>query len=283
MIQSIDSGNPNIDQIALTFDDGPHSEHTLNLLAVLNQHGVKATFFLLGENINGHESIVKQIVQEGHLIANHSKSHPDLLKCDDHTVLEQLTYTNTVIENITGKAPAYFRPPYGETDDRVNNLAGSLGLTPIMWSLDTNDWKGLGVDAIEKELMKATPGSIILCHDGVPASNQTIEAVNIAIPKLQQQGLNFVTLSELLVGGGQTEYPSADSPINIPHSSIPPIAQPVPGQKYAVQPEDDLSKIAEKSYGDGNEQSWRKIYEANINIIGSDPSIIKIGMVLDIP
>lgn len=279
MIQSIDSGNPNTDQIALTFDDGPHSEHTLNLLSVLNQHGVKATFFLLGENVNGRESIVKQIVQDGHLIANHSKSHPHLLKCDDNTVLEQLTYTNIVIENITGKAPVYFRPPYGETDDRVNNLAGSLGLTSIMWSLDTNDWKGLGIDAIVKELMKAQPGSIILCHDGVETSNQTIEAVNRAIPQLQQQGLNFVTLSELLADGREAKQPPRD----IPHGSIPPIAELVPGQKYAVQPGDDLSKIAEKAYGDGSEQFWRRIYEANINLIGSDPTIIQIGMVLLIP
>lgn len=279
MTLSIYSGNPNNAQIALTFDDGPHSEHTLKLLSVLNQHGVKATFFLLGKNIKGRENIVKQIFQEGHLIANHSYNHRHLLQCDDNTVIQELRDTNDVIENITGQTSSYFRPPYGETDDRVNNLAGSLGLNSIMWSLDTNDWKGAGIDAVVNELMTAQRGSIILCHDGVPASNQTIEAVNIAIPKLQQQGLNFVTLSELLADGGEAKQPPRD----IPHGSLPPIAQPVPGQKYAVQPGDDLSKIAEKSYGDGSEQSWQKIYAANINLIGPDPSIIQLGMVLDIP
>lgn len=276
------SGNPNKSQIALTFDDGPHPEYTPQLLEILSKYGVKATFFYLGENIEQHQDIAKQVVNEGHLIANHSYTHPSLPKLvDDNAVLKQLSDTNTVIQKLTEKTCAYFRPPYGETDDRVNNLAGSIGLTPILWSVDTNDWQGKGVDAIVNELMKAQNGSIVLCHDGVEASNQTLKAVDIAIPKLQQQGFSLVTISELLADGGQTEQ--SGNPITIPHGSIPPIAQPVPGQKYAVQPGDFLSKIAEKAYGDGSEQSWRKIYEANRDLIGLEPQKISPGMILFIP
>jgi peptidoglycan/xylan/chitin deacetylase (PgdA/CDA1 family) len=282
MAEPIYSGDPNQPKIALTFDDGPHPNYTSELLAILSKYSVRATFFCLGENVNEHPDIARQVVNEGHLIANHSDTHPSLPKLDKNDdVLKQLHDTNTRIQNVTGKSPEYFRPPYGETDNRINDLAGSLGLTPILWSVDTNDWRGLGVDAIVNTLISVLNGSIILCHDGVEKSDQTLQAVDIAIPQLQGRGLNFVTVSELLADGINLQR---DKPtITIPHLSIPPIAQPVPGQKYGVQHDDYLSKIAEKAYGDGSEQSWKKIYEANRDVIGPDPSKLVPGMVIFIP
>jgi peptidoglycan/xylan/chitin deacetylase (PgdA/CDA1 family) len=282
MAEPIYSGDPNQPKIALTFDDGPHPNYTSELLGILSKYSVRATFFCLGENVNEHPDIARQVVNEGHLIANHSYTHPSLPKLDkDDDVLKQLRDTNTLIQSVTGKTPEYFRPPYGETDKRINDLAGSLGLTPILWSVDTNDWQGLGVDAIFNTLISVKNGSIILCHDGVKKSNETLQAVDIAIPQLQGRGLNFVTVFELLADGInlQRNQPT----ITIPHLSIPPIAQPKPGQKYGVQPDDYLSKIAEKAYGDGSEQSWKKIYEANRDVIGPDPNKLVPGMLIFIP
>lgn len=282
MAEPIYSGDPNQPKIALTFDDGPNPNYTPELLDILRKYGVRATFFCLGENVNEHPDIARRVVNEGHLIANHSYTHPSLPKLDKNDdVLKQLGDTNTLIQNVTGKKTEYFRPPYGETDNRINDLAGSLGLTPILWSIDTNDWQGLGVDAIVNTLISVQKGSIILCHDGVEKSNETLQAVDIAIPKLQGQGLNFVTISDLLTDGINLQH---DKPtITIPLLSIPPIAQPVPGQKYGVQPDDYLSKIAEKAYGDGSEKFWGKIYEANRDVIGPDPNKLVPGRVIFIP
>ena len=237
----------------------------------------------MGEYVNEHQDIASQIVNEGHLITNHTYTHPSLPALDDNRVLTQLRDTNAVIQNVTGKTPEYFRPPYGETDGRVDSLAGTLGLTSIIWSIDINDGQSPGVDAIFNTLMSAQNGSIILCHDALETSNQTLEAVDKAIPQLQGRGLQLVTLSELLVSGVNSQQQiRTNFLITIPHPCTPPIAQPTPGQKYGVQPGDDLSKIAEKAYGDGREQSWKKNYEANKNLI-SDPSKIEPGWVVVIP
>lgn len=274
MPEPIYSGDPNEPQIALTFDDG-FFEITLRLLDVLRKHNVKATFFCHGLRVDELPEIVKQTHNEGHLIVNHSYDALHLRREDDNTVLQQLSKTNTAIEKATGGyIPAYFRPPYGEPPfeddkysdgDRVSRLAETLGLTHIHWSIDTKDWSSPGVDFIIETLNSASNGSIILCHDLPSEGNQakgedTIKAVDIAIPQLQQRGLSFVTIRELL--------------------STTPMSQP--GRTYTVQPGDDLSKIAEKLYGDGSEQSWKKIYEANKNLI-SDPSQIEPGWVLVIP
>ena len=107
MSEPIYSGDPNKPQIALTFDDGPHPNYTPNLLDILSKYGVKATFFCIGENVNEHQDIVRRVVNESHLIANHSYTHPSLPKLDDNAVLKQLSDTNTVIQNVITQVASY--------------------------------------------------------------------------------------------------------------------------------------------------------------------------------
>ncbi|MBE9211181.1 polysaccharide deacetylase family protein [Plectonema cf. radiosum LEGE 06105] len=281
MSEPIYSGDPNKPYIALTFDDGPY-EITRKLLDVLRKHDVKATFFCIAPRILELPEIVQQTYKEGHLIANHSNDNQSLRTLDDNTILNKLRDTNEVIKQVTGYTPKYFRPPMGEPpfgdnrgDDRnrVTKLAETLGLTHIHWSDggDTKDWESPGVGSIVESLLSAKNGSIILCHDlpgegNKPRGEDTVKAVDIAIPQLKQRGLSFVTIEQLL--SSTTQPPQRKCP---PNSQI-----------YEVQSGDDLSKIAEKFYGDGSEQSWRKIYEANKDLI-SVPEQIEPGWKLCIP
>jgi peptidoglycan-N-acetylglucosamine deacetylase len=214
--------------IALTFDDGPHLDYTPQVLDILSKYGVKATFFCVGQNVDAHSELVKRAFDEGHLIANHSYTHPHLPQLDDGAVSGEFANTNSAIEKAIGQAPGYFRPPFGETDERVNGIASQLGLNgPILWTVDTNDWNNLGVDAIVNTLVSAPDGSNILCHDGVPTSDQTIQAIDRAIPQMQQNGVNFVTVSELLGAGGEAALMMvrASNNILIPHPSFPILSQ----------------------------------------------------------
>ncbi len=226
MSQSIFSGNPNKPQIALTFDDGPHPEYTAKLLDILSKYGIQVTFFCIGQHVNDLADLVKREADEGHLVANHTFTHPHLPQLDDAAVSKELGDTNAAIQTAIGDAPAYFRPPYGETDDRVNALAEALGLTPIIWSVDSNDWQGPGADAIYNTLMTAQNGSIILCHDAVATSDQTLAAVDRAIPDLLAKGFSFVTIADMLTDDVQPEQLMANNfAITIPHPYTPAIAQ----------------------------------------------------------
>jgi peptidoglycan-N-acetylglucosamine deacetylase len=209
--------------IALTFDDGPRPDYTPQILDILSKYGIKATFFCVGQAVDAHPELVKRASDEGHLVANHSYTHPHLPQLDDGAVNGEFGNTNSAIEKATGKAPGYFRPPFGETDDRVNGIASQLGLNgPILWTVDTNDWNNVGVDAIVNALVSAPDGSNILCHDGVQTSDQTIQAIDKAIPQMQQNGVSFVTVSELLGAGGASLMMTRKSAnILIPHPSFP--------------------------------------------------------------
>lgn len=123
-------------QIALTFDDGPHSVYTPLLLDGLRKRGVHATFFLLGENVIGKESIVKQMQEDGHLIGNHGYSHVQMNKEEVSNACEQIEENNRQIEAITGVRPQYLRPPYGSWNDK---LECTTNMTVVLWNMDTLD------------------------------------------------------------------------------------------------------------------------------------------------
>lgn len=215
-------------KIALTFDDGPNPGNTgltLQFLDVLSKYGVTATFFCIGVNVDALPDVVKQTADAGHLIGNHTYTHPSLPSLDDNSVLQEFSKTNTAIQNATGQAPIYFRPPMGETDDRVNGLASQVGLTgPILWTVDTKDYTGPGVDAIVQTLLSAKDGDVILCHDGVPTSDQTLAAIEQAIPQMLENGVEFVTIADM-AGGGELEQVLSPNPtLIIPHPSVPLLA-----------------------------------------------------------
>ncbi|MFT4105016.1 MAG: polysaccharide deacetylase family protein [Lacrimispora sp.] len=181
-------------QIALTFDDGPDPVYTPKLLEGLKARGVHATFFLLGENVEGKEAIVKQMYQDGHLIGSHGYSHVQMSKETIKTACEQIEENNRKIEAIIGKRPQYLRPPYGSWTEE---LECSIDMTVVMWDIDPLDWKAQNARKVVRHIVKnVEPGDIILLHDVYPTS---VEAALEAIDTLIKQGYTFVTVDELLV------------------------------------------------------------------------------------
>lgn len=181
-------------QIALTFDDGPHSVYTSRLLDGLRQRGVHATFFLLGENVVGKEDIVKQMQEDGHLIGNHGYSHVQMSKESVNTACEQIEKNNEQIEKITGVRPQYLRPPYGAW---TAELECTTNMTVVLWNKDPLDWKTQSSKKVVRNIIKhVEPGDVILMHDVYPTS---VEAALEVIDILTKQGYTFVTVDELLI------------------------------------------------------------------------------------
>lgn len=181
-------------QIALSFDDGPHSVYTPKLLDGLRKRGVHATFFLLGENVAGKEAIVKQMQEDGHLIGNHGFTHVQMSKESVGTACEQIEMNNQQIEAITGVRPQYMRPPYGSWTEE---LECTTNMDVVMWDLDPRDWKVQNTKKIVRYVVKhVEPGDIILLHDVYPTS---VEAALEIIDTLTKEGYTFVTVDELLI------------------------------------------------------------------------------------
>lgn len=186
-------------RIALTFDDGPHEVYTAEILSILKEYGVKATFFVVGQNAETYPSLVKEAAEAGHEIGNHTYSHPKLKGQNAESFSYELEKTKNVIETITGVSPILFRPPEGFRDDVIKTVAKEQGYQMVLWSVDTEDWRGLSADRIETAILKdVKDGSIILCHDYVVGQSHTPEALRRVIPKLLEEGYAFVSVSELL-------------------------------------------------------------------------------------
>ena len=231
-------GNPNIPNIALTFDDGP-GRVTPYILDVLLKYGVKATFFCLGycidknivaqdhtgKYISGSE-IIKRADKEGHLIAIHSYDHLSLPRLTDEEILKnELSRTKNIIIDLIRKNPVYLRPPYGAIDDRVNNLASVIGLKTILWNCGSGDsstepaiipggpliYTYGPIDIYTNIMKNPGNGSIILCHDGHSGTSEAnfgiVSALDRAIPELRQRGFNFVTIEDLLATGSYIVQP----------------------------------------------------------------------------
>jgi peptidoglycan/xylan/chitin deacetylase (PgdA/CDA1 family) len=160
-------------EIALTFDDGPNPEWTPRLLEILARHEVKATFFMLGKFAEAQTELVRRVAAEGHLIGDHSWSHPKLSKCSAKRIEEELKRTKGALEQIVGLPVGFFRPPFGARRPAVFRIARELGLEPVLWNAMTNDWKepsaekiaatlGENVDALARRGYAAN----IVLHDG---------------------------------------------------------------------------------------------------------------------
>lgn len=180
--------------VALTFDDGPHGKWTPALLDGLRERGVKATFFLMGENIEGKEEIVKRMAAEGHLIGNHSYRHIQLTKAGTDEVCQAIEKTGEMIREVTGEAPQYVRPPYGDWNE---DLECRTKLTTVLWDVDSLDWKFQNRDRVaDKVCREAEDGDIILMHDIFQSSE---EAALDIVDRLLAEGWRFVTVDELMI------------------------------------------------------------------------------------
>lgn len=188
--------------IALTFDDGPDPVQTPQILALLKQYQAKGTFFVLGKWVEKFPELVMQEQQEGHEVANHTYAHTYAVKS---TARDKFTQDMAAAEQSITDAgvprPLLFRPPGGFYNDMVIDVAKQKGYTIVLWSWDqdTRDWASPGVAAITNKVLKnARNGDIVLFHDKVEGRAQTVAALKVILPKLQQEGYRFVTVSELL-------------------------------------------------------------------------------------
>jgi peptidoglycan-N-acetylglucosamine deacetylase len=213
--------------IAMTFDDGPSAALTPKLLDILGAHHIKATFFVIGENVAQHPEIVERAAREGHEIGNHSWSHPNLAKMSDEGVRRQLSRTDEVIKSATGTRPTLLRPPYGSITAREKRWIGDeFGYQIILWDVDPYDWKRPGLAVVRNRILKETrPGSIVLSHDIHPG---TIEAMPSTLDALEDKGFKFVTVSELIrMGVPRQPQPSPQSqPTRSLSGGVAPSASP---------------------------------------------------------
>lgn len=180
--------------VALTFDDGPRADTTSVLLEGLQQRGVKVTFFLIGEQIEGNEWLVRWMAENGHQIGSHTFSHQKLAGSGKDTILQEINKTEVLLSSVLGEGREYWlRPPYGLIDEAGKKLVK----TPMVyWSVDPEDWKVLDADKVSEHVCShVQDGDIILLHDFYPTS---VEAALRIVDRLQEEGYEFVTVEELL-------------------------------------------------------------------------------------
>lgn len=179
--------------VALTFDDGPHIRYTEKLLEGLRERGIKATFFLIGESIEGKEDVVRQMKKDGHLIGNHTDTHVQLTLLSEDAACAEIWKSNTKIYDVTGEIPTYIRPPFGSWDE---DLGCAIDMTPVFWNVDPLDWKYQNADRVVKHVVsKVESGDIILMHDVYESS---VEAALKIVDILLEKGYEFVTVEELI-------------------------------------------------------------------------------------
>src|SRR5205809_4533176 len=176
--------------IAMTFDDGPSAVLTPKLLDLLAAHHIKATFFVIDENVAEHPEIVARAAREGHEIANHSWSHPNFGKMSQESVRSQLQRTDDAIKSAIGKSPTLLRPPYGSITEREKRGShDEFGDDIIVWDAEPLDWKRPGPAAVRNRTLTETrPGSIVLSHDIHPG---TLEAMPSTFDELVAKGFRF--------------------------------------------------------------------------------------------
>jgi peptidoglycan/xylan/chitin deacetylase (PgdA/CDA1 family) len=183
--------------LALTFDDGPFPIYTTLLLDTLAQLGVKATFFLTGENVQRYPFLAQAIVRAGHEVANHFYHHPHLIRLSVAQMTEELARTQEVIAAVTGQSPRYFRPPYGEYSTDLMRVAHSLGLSTAFWTAGVGDYASPSGEALKAKLLRqADGGGIVLLHEGVPG---TIRMLPQTTEALAQRGFTLTTIGALLL------------------------------------------------------------------------------------
>lgn len=183
--------------VALTFDDGP-SPYTPQILAVLRASHIRATFFVIGEQVQEFASFIRAEVAGGNDVGDHTYTHPDLLLLSRAAVVDQLKRTQRVVHAVARVTPKWFRPPYEAVDARVVRVAAALGMHTVTWTVDPGDWARPGVKLIvARVLAQVRPGSVILMHDGGGDRSQTVAALRIILRTLLARGYRFETLDEL--------------------------------------------------------------------------------------
>lgn len=191
-------------KIALTFDDGPHPYRTAEILQVLEKYNIKATFFVIGQNVDNYPDCFKKILSKGHEIGNHTYSHQSLKDCSCQSIEKEFKNFNTALSKYNCASPIIIRPPGGLLSSTLKDYADSNGYNIILWSIDTLDWAHTDAKEIANNVISnAKGGDIILMHDYVSDKSPTKEALEAFIPILIERGFEFVTVSELIKENAQ--------------------------------------------------------------------------------
>jgi peptidoglycan/xylan/chitin deacetylase (PgdA/CDA1 family) len=186
---AVDSSRPHV---MLTFDDGPHPATTPLLLDLLEEFGVRATFFLIGTNCRKYPELVRAIHDAGHIIGNHTYNHLPMTFMSTAQIEREIISTNHIIEEITGEAPHIFRPPFGIMDHRAGKCLKELGMTPVYWGSAPEDWAGPGAHRVIRRVMwKIADGTLIVLHEGATLAGQTIPAAKEILYRCQTLGYSF--------------------------------------------------------------------------------------------
>ena len=181
-------------KIAITFDDGPNNDYTHKLLEGLKKRGIKATFFVLGKEVEKYPDILAEIKEDGHLIGVHSYEHVNFKQIGDEAALDQIEKTQDAIYAVTGEYADFIRPPYGCWND---SLEEKTMMIEVLWDVDPLDWATTNADIVVQRILKnAKDGSSIVLHD---ASESSVQAAFTVIDTLTKQGFEFVTVDELLL------------------------------------------------------------------------------------
>ncbi len=197
----IRSGSTDDKKIALTFDDGPHPKKTDEILDLLEKYDIRATFFIIGQNAIYYPEPLKRTVSLGHEIGNHTFRHDGVSKMSEMMIEKELRDTEKVIFELTGTPVRLFRPPEGNCSENILTAAKNEEYSVILWTVDTKDWELVSTENIVKNVEKnVRNGSILLFHDYTLSGAHTLDALKILIPKLMDEGYEFVTVSELLAG-----------------------------------------------------------------------------------
>jgi peptidoglycan/xylan/chitin deacetylase (PgdA/CDA1 family) len=191
-------------QLALTYDDGPNDPYTLHLLEVLARHSVRATFFLIGRYVQQRSDIVRELVKAGHVVGNHTFTHPLLIFKSANELRAQLKDCDRALTDAVAEHSNLFRPPFGGRRPVVMKIARQMGLEPIMWNVTGYDWNAPSVEHIERKVARQfRGGSVILLHDGGHRNfgadrSFTVTATDRLISRYRSEGYEFVTIPEMM-------------------------------------------------------------------------------------
>lgn len=197
----ITKGNATKKQVIFTFDAGSGNQSAQQIFETLKKYNLKATFFMTGKWAEKNNELTKKISQAGHEIYNHTYSHPHLTQITDETIVTELQQTDTIIKNITGQTTKpFFRPPYGERNSHVLEIAAGQGYRAVMWTVDALDWEentGMTADKVKAKVMsKLAPGVIYLMHVG---DNLTGQVLDYLIQQIEKKGYTIIPLTQGLI------------------------------------------------------------------------------------
>jgi polysaccharide deacetylase family sporulation protein PdaB len=196
-------------RVALTFDDGPDSVYTPQILDILKEKDIDATFFLIGSRAELFPDVVKRMVSEGHIVGNHTMTHPNILKLNKEQTKKNIRDAEKVLAKLTGYKPSLFRSPYGSLDSQKIKEIAALKYKVIAWNVDSLDWKSLTEEQVMYNILEnVREGSIILQHSSGSEEEDltgTVGALPRIIEVLEKEGYEFVTIPELLDIGYKQE------------------------------------------------------------------------------